>query len=232
MSSPIPIILPGQIKRELTIAGDLWPMRAAELVIDSQATINEATALLRDIKLLDTEIHKSCDPVCTSTNAAHKAATFQRSTLLAPLAEAAKVIKQKAATFLHAQAQEQRRLEAEAEAKQRKIEEEAELQAASLREQGEEEIAQSVLEEAEAAPPIIATPVAQAPVGVSTRKNWKTKVTSLRELIVYVASVEDGSMDRLLTENTKALNAMAKGLESDLKIPGVESYNDVGLSLR
>jgi len=109
---------------------------ASALVIVDQATLEEGGRLLTEvIKPLLKEIANSCDPVCATAHAAHRAATKQRADLQAPLLEAEAILTQKVGAFVTEQkrlyAEEQRRIaheEAVAEAERQRVEREAEAE--------------------------------------------------------------------------------------------------------
>lgn len=121
----------------------------------------------------------------------------------------------------------------EAEAAARKAEEEAKAQAAA----GNAAAAAEKLAEAQAAAQVAAVTVA-APVapyvpkvtGTTVRGTWKAKVTDKIALIKFIA--EHPEWTHLLDINESQLNALARGQKADLKLPGVETWEEKGISAR
>lgn len=113
--------------------------------------------------------------------------------------------------------EEQARLEAQARAEREKLAAEARAAEAA----GNTEVA-AVLE-ATAAVVVAPTVSTAAPKvsGVSTRETWSAEVTSLIDLVKYVATHPENI--GLIEANTKALNGMAKALNGAMSIPGVKS---------
>lgn len=72
--------------------------------------------------------------------------------------------------------------------------------------------------------------VAAAPKGLSTRANWKAEVTSMAELVAYVAA--NPSFINLLTVDATALNALAKAQKEAFSIPGCRAFNDAVVAVR
>lgn len=66
--------------------------------------------------------------------------------------------------------------------------------------------------------------------GVSSRKNWKGRVTDRLALIKAVAAGQ--VPDDVIEINDAALNRYAKAHESRLSFPGVEAYNDPTITTR
>lgn len=124
--------------------------------------------------------------------------------------------------------EEQRRLEAEA----RKQEEErrlaeAEALEAEAQASGDEALAaeaERIIEEP------IETPVVQVAKstpkvsGVSYREKWSAQVTNLHDLVKYVAQRPE--MIGLLQANGPALNAQARSLKGQMRIPGVKAVSE------
>ena len=222
----IPIEEASKIREQVA----LWPMRAAELEVTNAEGYQAGAELLRQIKSLLGEIDSTFDPIVKATHAAHKEALEQKKKHANPLSEADTAIRRKMARF-QAEQERIRREQAAIEAAQaRAAREKAEREAQELAEMGEAEMAEAVRQssEIENAPPI-PEPAPKAD-GISTRKNWKARVTDLDALVKAVAAgdVPIGAIQA----DMRFLSLQAKALEKELKIPGVESYNDVGITVR
>lgn len=116
------------------------------------------------------------------------------------------------------------------EARLRKIAErraELERQAAAL-ELEEQGAADAEVEEALAAPLVVATVVPKTELaksdGLVTRTTWKARVTNKRALIDYVSAHPRLELDELLDVNEAVANRMARAARSASKVPGIEFY--------
>lgn len=149
--------------------------------------------------------------------------------------------------------EERDRIEAEARETARKAQEEADRiakEAAAAAAAGDqskaeeltlqaEQTAASGAAEAEAiantADMVIAAPVplvtaAPKVSGLSTRQNWKARLTDKMALIRFIA--EHPEHQHLLDVNQSALNQLAKAQKDAMRLPGVEAYPDAVMSAR
>jgi hypothetical protein len=156
---------------------------------------------------------------------AHKAICSAEAEMLAPIAEAERVLKTGIATYTAEQRriEEERRRAAEAEARKRAEEEqlaaaiEAEQQGATV-----EEVA-AVLAEPVVVPKVAPVPVFQPAKGVSTQRRWSAEVISIRDLCRAIA---DGKASQeLVLPNMPALNKLAIALKGTMAIPGVRAVS-------
>jgi len=143
-----------------------------------------------------------------------------------PLEDAEKRLKDEIRRWDAEQEQIRQRLQREAEAKARADEEEERLRVATLAEESgatAEEVNAIVDAPVTAvAPPL--PPTYQKAAGVSTRENWKAKVTDIKKLCAAVAK---GTVPiTYVLPNDSALNARAKSDKGTLNIPGVLAYNE------
>lgn len=160
---------------------------------------------------------------------------------------AAREVLRKQQEALARQAEELRRTEEElrakqAEAEQQKAEAEAAGDAAKAAElatvaAGIKDAADWAKEDAaikseESA--LITAPTVHAPEtkvsGISTRDNWKGRVTNKMELIKAVA--EGRASEALLLVDEAELNRRAKALKNELNVPGCEAYNAESIAAR
>ncbi len=149
--------------------------------------------------------------------------------------------------------EERERIEAEARETARKAQEEADriakeaIAAAAAGDQGKaeelkqqaEQTAAAGAAEAEAiantADMVVAAPAPVATAapkvaGLSTRQNWKARLTDKMALIRFVA--EHPEHQHLLDVNQSALNQLAKAQKDAMRLPGVEAYPDAVMSAR
>ncbi|QYY30271.1 hypothetical protein K2O51_23150 [Cupriavidus pinatubonensis] len=80
-----------------------------------------------------------------------------------------------------------------------------------------------------AAPAPVATSAPKV-AGLSTRQNWKARLTDKMALIRFVA--EHPEHQHLLDVNQSALNQLAKAQKDAMRLPGVEAYPDAVMSAR
>lgn len=215
------VVVPEKVK-EVEQEGVALIEAAKSLAITDADSYEAAAEFVKGTKRLQDRVHDIMDPVCTATNRAHKAATGQRKKLLAPAKEAERIVKRLIVDW----DTEQRRLEAEARRKaeaeeRRKAEEEQLAEAEAAAAEGDEAAAEEILErEPMVAPP--PPPRARPKVsGVSTRETWKAQVTDIRALCKAIG--EGKVATTLVQPNMPALNAQARSLKAEMKIPGVRA---------
>lgn len=130
---------------------------------------------------------------------------------------------------------EEEKCQAAAKLEQEKREAEALELAEMAKDEGDDTLAEQILEEAtqpiEPAP-VVPTPIYNAPKaeGISKRDNWKGECLSLNDLIAAVAAGK--ASPSLLMANTTAINQMAKATKGNVKIDGIRFYNDPIISSR
>lgn len=149
--------------------------------------------------------------------------------------------------------EERQRIEAEARETARRAQEEADriakeaadaaaagdaAKAAELQQQASDTAAagaaqaETIAMEAEmvtAAPVPVAT-AAPKVAGLSTRQNWKARLTDKMALIAFIA--QHPEHQHLLDVNQSALNQLAKAQKDAMRLPGVEAYPDAVMSAR
>lgn len=143
-----------------------------------------------------------------------------------PLETAEKQVKSAILKWDDQQERIRQELQRKAEEEARKAEEEERLRVATLAEDSgatDEEVDAIV----DAPVMVVAPPVAptyQKAAGISTRENWKARVTDVKKLCAAIAK---GTVPvTYVMPNDSVLNARAKADKSTLNIPGVVAYND------
>ena len=215
-----------------TLESSVTPVleEAKSVTVADPIEYNAAAATLKSIRALRDQIAEVFDPICAKAFEAHKAATAQRKRFLDPVDEAERTVKR--AMSVYVEAEDRRRLIAEAAAREvaRKADEDARLaRAAALEAAGAPEAADAVLEEAPPAPPVVAIPKPQAQ-GIRTSTTYSAEVTDLYALVCAVA--KDRGLLHLVAPNAPALNAMARALRENLRVPGVRAIAVRGVSVR
>ena len=143
-----------------------------------------------------------------------------------PLEKAERQVKAALATWTEEQELHRQQLQREAEAAVQKQEAEARANAAAVAEDlgASEEEVEAI---ANTPVPVVAAPIQptyQKANGVSTRENFKARVTDLKKLALAVAK---GQVPISYIEpNMQALNARAKADKLTMNVPGVVAYND------
>ncbi len=143
-----------------------------------------------------------------------------------PLEEAERQVKLEIARWDAAQEAIRQQQQREAEEAARRAEEESRLQMAAMAEESgatEEEVAAIVDTPVTAVAPVVA-PTYQKASGISTRENWKARVTDIKKLCAAVAK---GTVPpTYVLPNESVLNARAKADRGTMNVPGVVPVND------
>lgn len=232
-ASALVVIDDAPVKEALT-----WPEKANELAIVTNEVYAAGADMLKGIKSLRQKIAEVFDGHIQRAHQAHKALVAEKATAEAPLTEAEAIIKRKMVAY--STEQERIRREAEERARQEalKAEEDRRLaEASALAELATATGDESYAAEAEA---IIQAPI-EAPAvtiksttpvvsGVSYSERWSAVVVDKKRLVAFVASNPDYL--NLLDVNQTAINALARGLKANMKIPGVQAKADRTLSSR
>jgi hypothetical protein len=201
--------------------------RAKIVRITDQETYDGACSiLLNEIKPFRKRWAEYWDEIKKPAYAAYKAIQAKFSEGDEPLERAERQVKMEIAKWDAEQERIRQELQRKAEEEARKAEEEERLRVATLAEESGASPEQ-VNAIVDAPVTAVATPVASTyakAAGVSTRENWKAKVTDLKKLC---AAVGKGQVPlSYVIPNEAALNARAKADKATLNIPGVVAYND------
>lgn len=224
---------------------------AMRLEVRDQDTLELAGSILADqITPLMDKIHESCDPICSATNTAHKAATGQRKSLLAPLEKAESITKGKVSDYLDDQerkriaAENEARIAREAqEAENRRVQEEHDKkvaeheklvrEAAERQTQAENEAAESYAEAptpepipeapSKPEPTMVMEPVPEPdPEPVSGMSARVSWEAEITDPKALLAAIANGSAPMSLIDfNQGKLNSLAKSMDGALPYPGV-----------
>lgn len=199
-----------------------WEMKAAEVNVTDQVTLDEAGTLLTGIKKLRKAITDSFGPLKQKAHQTHSAICEEERKHDAPLKAAEKIIKESIGSYMEEQRRIAARVAAKQEQERREREAAAAAEAAELEAAGETELAEAVTEEAEAvqaAPP----PEKVRTAGVSMRDNWVAEVVDPMLLVTAVAA---GDVPiAVIKFDTKVLGQQAKSLRKALNWPGVKVTN-------
>lgn len=201
------------------------PEQAAELTIVDDAGYTKAGDLLTRIKTLRGEIADTFDPIIKKAHEAHKEALAQKARIETPLVKAESLIKPKIASYHAEQDRKRREEEARLLAEQKKVEEDARIaEAANLEKAGESEMAERVLDEPPMMAPVVLPPTPKVQ-GITVKKVWKGRFDNL-DLVIKAAAEGDRLAKSLLLGNQSALDALARSLKENFKVPGCRAYTD------
>ncbi len=149
-----------------------------------------------------------------------------------PLEEAERQVKLEIAKWDEAQEKIRQQKQREEEERVRREEEEERLRIAAMAEESgatEEEVNAIVDTPVTAVAPPVA-PTYQKAAGISTRENYKARVTDMRRLCAAIAK---GVVPvTYVLPNQSALDARAKADKLTMNVPGVQPYNDPVISGR
>jgi len=175
--------------QELDQSSMLLVQEAESILIDSEMTYLAASSfLLNECKALQQEIHATFDDPCSAAHVAHKTIVAARTSHLAPLQAAERVVKKKIGEW-HTKQEAIRQQELAAarqaarEEAQRIAEEEAINRAVELECQGRTEEAVAAIESPLPVQPkpVVSTPQPQL-AGVSVRKVWKFRIINQAQI--------------------------------------------------
>lgn len=199
-----------------------FPDRAKALRIVDADTYQAACEFLKGIKALRTEIAETFEPHIKRAHESHRALLKEKSDAEAPLADAERIAKSALVTYDQQQERIRRAEQARIQAEVQRQEEERRLaEAVALEAAGDVEEAEALFEEPIDVPTIAVAPTTPKVSGISFRETWGAEVTNLAALVQYVAA--NPMFSALLLANMPALNAQARSLKGELRIPGVKA---------
>lgn len=199
-----------------------FPDRASAIRIADAASYQAACEFLKGIKALRAEIADTFQPHITRAHESHKALLKEKADAEAPLAEAERIAKTALVIYDNEQEvirlAEQRRLQAELrrQEEERRLSEAVDAEAA-----GDTDAADELIDEPVFVPTVAVAPSTPKVSGISYRETWSATVTDLPALVKYCAA--NPGFAALLSANMPALNAQARSLKAQLRIPGVEA---------
>lgn len=215
------------MEKKLELDGARMVKAAMGLKITTHEEYDRGANILKDIKIRVKFVKEYWKGPKEAANAAHKELVAKESQMLKPLTEAESIIKK--AMQAYTSEVERKRREAEETARKAREAEVRRLEAIAAKadEQGDTDTAEVLRDMADEVP--IGEIVAQATPsakGVSVRMTWKARVVDPKHVPAYYDGME------LRTINQAALNAIARQYNGEAQIPGVEFYQDTGISVR
>ena len=154
-----------------------WARRAGGMSVDTKEDYKKAAEFLRGLRALRKKIGETFDPIIKKAHEAHKTALDEKKKADGPLRKAEGYLMQMMSNFTVA---EEKRLEAEARARQeaekKKAEDERLDQAEQLEKEGRGDVANQLLEAPVVVPEVKAVQDRPKAEGISHRIVWKFKV--------------------------------------------------------
>lgn len=216
------------IEQQLESSGLITVQQAKSLCIESQQDYENAGRFLVEIKTRAKQVKEYWAQPKTAAKNAHQTIVDREKAMLAPLAEAERVVK--SSMVKYQEAVELARTKAEEEARKRQQEETERLlqQALDAQESGNDQDAAISLAMAEIVDQMPAQTQIDAPkaVGTSVSKTWKARVVDEQAVPAYFNGMSIRKVD------VSALNNIAKMTKGTAEIPGVEFYQDMTISAR
>lgn len=217
---------------ELAMPPALLDERKGLIICDAESH-QAALEIVRECKRREKLVDETLAESITAANKTHKALTGLRSKLKKPYEQLRKPLEREAGDYVE---RERRRAEQEAREKARKQREEEEAaalaQAQEAADAGDQELADTILEQATTEAPVVvnAEPEVAKVEGVSGRTTWSAEVVDLAQLCRYAA--DHPEWIGLVQPNQKALDALARAQKDGLRIPGVRAKKKHGLAVR
>lgn len=227
-------------KSSLSASAAEWPQRARAVQITDAASCTQAGFMLRSIKALRADIQRWFEPhveaaMETKRKAedARKALVDERDKMEAPLVAAETTLKRSLLRWEEeqeaARQAEERRLQAEANARAEAVTLEAaaalELEAATTGDEGMRAEAAAILEQPIDAPVVSVKTFMPKVQGVTYRDNWKAHPEI--NVKALAAAVANGTAPvTFLQPNMTAINQWARATQGGQTIPGVRVFND------
>lgn len=200
------------------------------LVIDNKTLLN-ANDILKAIKGRQKAVKEFFGPLVEAAHKTHKALTSKRKEVETPLVNAETYLKRQVGTYI----QEQQRKEREEQERLRQIEikkqEEAQLLAAKQAEDaGDNELAETIVEEEVYVPPPVVESSVPKLKNISMREAWKCEVVDLMALCKAVAA---GTVPiQAIQANTVFLGQQVRSLQTSFRVPGVRGWDEQTPSVR
>lgn len=189
--------------------------QANELVIDSQATNEEAGELLRDIRTKQKWWTEFIGPSVKAAHQAHQAAKAVENKIAVPLKKAGDGLGRRMGVYTREEDEKRRARELELQKQADKQAEDRQIaEAAQLENEGRQEEADAMIAAPVAAPAVVLR-APPKPAGTSYRANWQYRILNTGAIPLAFMMPDHGK-----------LLAYAKSHKADAKIPGVQFYDD------
>lgn len=215
-----------QIQQEVSLVEE----RAKELVISTDEEYEKAAEMGQQIKAKAKVVTDFFKPMKDTAYQAHKAVCDREKTMLKPLQDAEKILKNSMTAYFQEKErkrkalEEKMRLEAEAE-KERKLNEAASLEAEGKSDEAEMALMEAQMTENMAATATVVMDIPKAK-GVSSSKNWEIETIDYEKVPVNFSGVEIRTVDE------KAIIRLIRASKGSIQIPGIKYKETIKMSIR
>jgi hypothetical protein len=203
---------------------------AQRIIIDDQTTYEIASTEVSTLKARRAEIDGLRKGIVDPINKAKDAVQALFNPVLADYDAAERIIKGKMVTYVNAQAEIQRKAQAEADRVAREAAEAAEKAAKKLEKKGDVEAASAIREIAAVTSAPVIAPLVTNVGGNSIRKKWKARLVDKSKALAHAAS--NPAIDGIFDWDQGAADRYAAATSGKSVIPGVEFYEDSTVAIR
>lgn len=223
------------MKNEIELKKEINPVlqSAAEIMVSNPDEFIYAGNFLKDLKSAQKKVTEFFKGMKSDAHKAWRAICDKEKSILDPIANAERTVKQKMLTFQREEErkrrEEERRLQAEAEARaererQRLLKQAEKLKTPELKEQR--------LQEAEMVEAPVITVQKETPAikGISTRKIWKAEIVNKKEFLQK--ALDDENLMSFVEIDLKRLNKVAQATKGEINYPGIRFYQEEIMSSR
>lgn len=204
---------------------------AQEFEIHTPEDAEDAGAILREVKGLGKELEEKRTSITKPINQALREINALFKPAKAWLADAEQHLKSKMLQFQNEQARIARELQAEADALARKERAKLERRAAKAEAKGKTKKAEALSQVAETTTAPVVKSAAPKVAGIARRETWKAEVMDMEALLVHIIR-ERPDLLPLVKIDQSALNALARKLEGELHLPGVQAVKEASIAAR
>ena len=196
------------------------PDHARTLKIITALDYERAGEFLLTVKDLRKEIQQTFDPIVAKIWESHKAAVAERKRHEEPLIQAEGIVKPLMRQWDNEQERIRKERERLLQEEARKREETRILAEAMFAEAaGNKEEAQAIIEEEVYIPPVILPRATPKVVGISTKVNWKFRITDVSKI----------PREYMIPDLT-GIGMIVRGLKENFNVPGIEAYPETGIA--
>lgn len=208
-------------------------LQAGSLAVTNAEQYQGAADFLKQLKDAQKRVTDFFSPIKKKAHEAWKSITAKESEVLTPLKNAESTVKNKMLTYQRQEEEkrqaEQRRLQAEADARARKEQERLMKKAEQMKTPEKQEEYRQAAEEVQA--PVVAVQ-SEAPkvAGISTRKTWKAEVTDKKAFVE--AALKDDNLLAFLEIDMSKMNKLAAATKGQISYPGIKFFEETSMASR
>jgi hypothetical protein len=226
---PTSVILPRENDQQFSAAVRAASI-ASDYLIDSQEMYELGAEELKEFKRIEEDLDARRRSITDPINQGLRNANALFNPVIQRVQEASRILRGRMVEWSN---KERARIAAENAERERQAREERQRMEAAARaaaDAGREEEAFAMQQTAQLMTAPARATTAPKVGGVSTRSNWKAECVDLAQLVAWVVEHPDNL--NMLQANPAALTAMAKAQKDKMKVPGVRTWNDAGMTVR